>query len=382
MKIIFLEAVQNHGGARMSTLNLAHQMKSLGHQVLIIDLWGADENFNNQVNELNLKYNIINPNDKPFVIYDPNKFKHLKNIYEYYKIQKYYKAEIQKIIDDFKPDVVSVNNIKCLNLLNPKGNYNIDFFVRTWFSRKEIDFKTRHFLNKYKPRYLCVSQSTRQAVFNSGLAELNEIHVLHDVINDDEYFNYTPNIEYFNEKRPIRLLHSGGLLESKGQHIAIYVAKKLKENNIPFKLTLTAVVYVGAESENYLKRIKDLILEYDLSDDIELILNSYNVLQYFKYTDILIHSSYTEGLPRVALEALSYGKPVIANPVGGVTDVIINNFTGFITDFNEVDQYVTSIRKYFNQDTYKQHSQNCRHLIMSEYLLKNRAEMISKIYPY
>src|SRR5690606_12981946 len=132
----------------------------------------------------------------------------------------------------------------------------------------------------------------------------------------------------------------------KGQHIIIEVAKQLKSQSIPFKLTLAGVVYTGGNSSDYYNSILSMIKTYELNDQVEIVINKPNVIEYFKKADLLLHPSSTEGLPRVALEALAFGKPIIANSVGGVTDVVINNYTGFITDFNNIDQYVNYVKKY------------------------------------
>ena len=41
--------------------------------------------------------------------------------------------------------------------------------------------------------------------------------------------------------------------------------------------------------------------------------------------DAYILPSYTEGLPVSILEAMSYGKPILATPVGGIPEVVIDN---------------------------------------------------------
>lgn len=115
---------------------------------------------------------------------------------------------------------------------------------------------------------------------------------------------------------------------------------------------------------------------------VEVVVDPPNIMDFFKTTDILIHPSHTEGLPRVYLEAMALGKPVIANAVGGVTDVVIHNFTGFITDFNNIEQYTTYIKKYINNNTlYKSHSSTARVLIKQNYVDSNQYELINKAYP-
>ncbi len=52
-------------------------------------------------------------------------------------------------------------------------------------------------------------------------------------------------------------------------------------------------------------------------------------IQLLNLSDALILPSYTEGLPISVLEALSYGKPVITTPVGGLPEVI-NKKNGYL----------------------------------------------------
>jgi glycosyltransferase involved in cell wall biosynthesis len=47
-------------------------------------------------------------------------------------------------------------------------------------------------------------------------------------------------------------------------------------------------------------------------------------------SDVAVHSSLREGLPRVVLEALAVGTPLVATAVGGVPDVVTDGVTGLL----------------------------------------------------
>lgn len=54
------------------------------------------------------------------------------------------------------------------------------------------------------------------------------------------------------------------------------------------------------------------------------------IKSYLKVSTVVIIPSMAEGLPNVALEALSTGRPVIASNIGGVPEVIEHNKNGFL----------------------------------------------------
>jgi glycosyltransferase involved in cell wall biosynthesis len=57
----------------------------------------------------------------------------------------------------------------------------------------------------------------------------------------------------------------------------------------------------------------------------------------FAASDIILSTSENEGMPIALIEAQLAGKPVVATNVGGVSEVVINNKTGFVTQKNADD---------------------------------------------
>ena len=57
----------------------------------------------------------------------------------------------------------------------------------------------------------------------------------------------------------------------------------------------------------------------------------------FAASDIILSTSENEGMPIALIEAQRAGKPVVATNVGGVSEVVINNKTGFVTSKNTED---------------------------------------------
>jgi glycosyltransferase involved in cell wall biosynthesis len=57
----------------------------------------------------------------------------------------------------------------------------------------------------------------------------------------------------------------------------------------------------------------------------------------FTASDIILSTSENEGMPIALIEAQLASKPVVATNVGGVSEVVLNNKTGFVTKKNTKD---------------------------------------------
>lgn len=64
--------------------------------------------------------------------------------------------------------------------------------------------------------------------------------------------------------------------------------------------------------------------------------------------DVLINSSASEGVPVTMMEAMSFGIPVIATDVGGVNEIVKNDYNGFLVqnDENIIDNIKNAIVKF------------------------------------
>ncbi|MGO2358377.1 MAG: glycosyltransferase family 4 protein [Mesonia sp.] len=386
MNIIFLEAAQNFGGARKSTLELAKQLQNKGNTVDIIDFWGSCIPFIEEAKRLGLCVKFVDKRDVPIILSDPNKFNVLLNYVSYFYKWLAYRKKISVLIKKINPDLIIVNNVKVLSVLKKSDSYRITFFARGWFLPHTIPKINKIIIKRLVDMYIGVSQSTRQAIYAGGFSKLENIYVVPNGID----FNKTQRLlssskavkiwSDINTDRPFILMHCGGFLKSKGQQVLIQIAQKLKTEKIKFKIMLVGIIYKGTESQKYYEELLEEISRLELGDNIDIILNEPDVVKYFAKTDVLIHPSSTEGLPRVVMEAMSLGKPVIGNAVGGMTDFILNGYTGFLTNYNSVDEYVEFI-KLLSKDKvlYKTISESSKNLIKNSYDFENQLNSFNKI---
>jgi glycosyltransferase involved in cell wall biosynthesis len=379
--IIFLEAVQDYGGARISAVELAERL-SKKHKVTIIDFYGSCKPFLENVTKRGIDLRIIEKRETPYII-NTSPFLLIKiiNFVLFVPHLIGIRKKVQSIIKEIQPDYIILNNSKVLSSLFyfPNKKFKVLFFARGWFILNQISKLDKTLYKYLVDRFVCVSNATKQALFCGGLTSLDNLFVVHNTICEFSLSKEKAIIEK-GENTTI-ILHAGGFLKDKGQLVSLEMAKILKSKGVDFKLILAGLVYKGGESETFHNKIVDLIQLYKLDDVVEIVKNKPNVITYFNACDILIHPSETEGLPRVIMEAMILRKPVVANAVGGVSDYILNGFTGFLPHHNSAEEYAEYVEKLIgNEKLYNFIADNGYNLVKTTFTAENQLNSLDKVF--
>lgn len=96
------------------------------------------------------------------------------------------------------------------------------------------------------------------------------------------------------------------------------------------------------------------------SDRIQYLGEREDAIQYISEAEALCLPSLWEGMPITILEALSQGCPTIGTPIGGITDLIQNNYNGILSNEITEESYYNAVLQFINlsaqeQDTMRAH---------------------------
>ena len=145
----------------------------------------------------------------------------------------------------------------------------------------------------------------------------------------------------FPDKKEWNLLSVGSLEQLyKAPDIVIKAIRILKSRGLDIKLT-----WLGGGK--FLEPMKSMASEFGVSDNISFLGNvgkediEYNLNE----ADLFIHVSRTEGLPRAIIEAMAKGLPVIGSNVGGIPELIDDEFIIAPDDENKLADAIESIMK-------------------------------------
>ncbi|MDA7780504.1 glycosyltransferase family 4 protein [Candidatus Pelagibacter sp.] len=132
------------------------------------------------------------------------------------------------------------------------------------------------------------------------------------------------------DKNKKMILMPGRLTAWKGQETFIE-ALNLVNKELGYESFNAVILGSDQERDIYTKKIKRLAEQYRLTSQLKFIEHCKNMPLAYKISDIVVSASVEpEAFGRVAVEAQSMEKPIIASDIGGSNETITDNVTGFL----------------------------------------------------
>jgi len=126
------------------------------------------------------------------------------------------------------------------------------------------------------------------------------------------------------------ILLPGRLTAWKGQTIFIE-ALNLVNKELGYQSFYAVILGSDQGRDVYTKKIKRLAEQYRLTSQLKFIEHCKNMPLAYKISDLIVSTSIEpEAFGRVAVEAQSMEKPIIASDIGGSNETIMNNKTGLL----------------------------------------------------
>ena len=138
--------------------------------------------------------------------------------------------------------------------------------------------------------------------------------------------NCTSNLNKI-EHTPLKILSIGILAERKNQLEILKFILLCKEKHIQISLTI-----LGNSNTSYGKLCKDFIRENELEDYVFFPGFVSNIEEYFAQADLMILASKVESYPGVIVESMANKVPVLSTPVAGVSELLQDEYNGFLSD--------------------------------------------------
>lgn len=105
------------------------------------------------------------------------------------------------------------------------------------------------------------------------------------------------------------------------------------------------------------------------------------VFSWIARSKVLLVTSKNEGFGRMAIEALACNVPVIANPVGGIFETIIDGQTGFLAEFNDSESFTKLTNKLLDNKSLRDRmGQRGRAIVESQFNINAVSLQYEKLY--
>ncbi len=142
----------------------------------------------------------------------------------------------------------------------------------------------------------------------------------------------------------LRIICVASISARKNQLAILTAMKNLQSHHRKISLKLVGPIV----EDYYFKSLTDYIDLYNIKN-VEFITWSDNVSQLMDEADVFVLTSLNEGVPRVLREALVASMPIIATNVGGVSEAVIDNETGFLLKTDNVQELIDAIDRFIDE---------------------------------
>lgn len=372
----------NKGGSEKYYFELGELLKQHGHEVAYFSM----------KDEKNIK-----TGDKEYFVpkFDLNNSSKLKALDVIYNKEN--EKIMEKALDEFKPDVVHLNNFQrqlSASIIKPIKKRNIPI-VFTAHDVQAICPAITMMDNDKNPCELCMKgkyincikkSCNKGSKLKSALGAIEGYYYRnHKIYTDKIDYIITPSEFYRNKfiedginPNKIQAIHNSIEMndynvETQDDGYALYFGRLSKEKGIlnlinAFAKCNKGNLYIageGPEKEN----IEKIIKENNLEDRVKLL----GFLDKEQMTDVtrkckfvVVPSIWYENCPYSVLETLAIGKPIIGSNMGGIPELVIDNENGFI--YNTVDELTEKMNVLFeNEDLVKQFSKKSKGLAKQNY---------------
>ena len=271
--------------------------------------------------------------------------------------------KIKTIIQEFKPDIVHTHASKA-GAIGRKAAFscNVPAVVHTFHGHVFHSYfgKVKTNLFKNIERYLAKKSSGIIAISNLQKKELCEEHKITSAKKKEGIplgFDLKKFQDNYTDKRKatrlkyeiaddcIALCIIGRLAPVKDHFFFLDVVEELsKKTERKFKVFIVGDGELKLEIENKVNQLQ--------KQGIDIVMTSwiFDIASFNAGMDIMCLTSKNEGTPVSLIEAQASNLPVISTDVGGVSDIVSENETGFIISRKDKRNFVDKLKIMVEQD--------------------------------
>lgn len=307
MKILQILPELKLAGAQIMAEGLIDELILKGHEVEVVSLYSFDTPLSNRMEKKKIKVHFLNKRKgldfKAFFL-------------------------IRRIIREFKPDIIHTHTyalkyayIASRFLYKGKIVHTIHNMAskETTESNRKLE---RKLFKKKIVQPVAISPIVKNSIVEYYGEKPEDVPMIYNGIKLD---NCIPKIDYNFNDDEIRLIHIGRFQEQKNHELMLKAMRIVTNTNKRVRLHCFGAGILEDEIKNMAdsEGVSDYIIFEGTTD------NQYNELH---KADIFLLPSKWEGMPITLIEAMGTGLPVVVTPVGGIPDMVSDQYSGIICE--------------------------------------------------
>lgn len=351
--ILLLVPRMNIGGAESYVALVARSLKSLGYNVFIASAGGA------------LAVELQKEGIKHFFL--P------------IRLSKFISGLLLKrIVEKYNIDLIHANSEAAgIVAVKTRQKYNVDIPI-VYTAHGVLPAKVKDIINQVD-KIIAVSNFSREAAIKEGFSA-NKIEVVYNGVDIDKFKPHEEKRNLLRKKYNIPqdaftmiIVSRIKNLRNKGHQHLLNVLSEYEVS----KYWHLVVIGKGKGRDSLKQKVK----EYNLQDRVHLLGHKTDVENYEDMADVVVLPSYFETFGLVLAEGMAMEKPAVAFKVGGVPEVIEDNKTGFMVDYDNDDELVEKLAILAkNPDLCKQMGIQARKKVAKDFANEIMIKKLEEIY--
>lgn len=249
-------------------------------------------------------------------------------------------------------------------IVHMHGSQLQDYYLRqnSWGKKKIINF--------FKKADLLIVLGDKWRDFILNISPQSNVFVLKNSVE-------IPAKITRNRKGVLCILYSGVLIERKGVIYLLKTINKMIENRED-KILLKIAGSGEKQGE-----LRDYCINNGIMEYVDFLgwVDAKKMNKLYRWADVLVLPSFNEGLPMAIIEAMANALPIIATDVGSVSEIVIDNYNGFLCKKGSVESLYEKIKAlYESRDMLFRFSDNSYKLAKENFSLSVFYEKLTRIY--
>ena len=351
--ILLLVPRMNIGGAESYVALVARSLKLLGYNVYLASAGGALATKLQQEG--------------------------IKHFFLPIRLSKYISGILLKrIIKKYNIEIIHANSEAAgIVAVKTRQKYNVDIPI-VYTAHGVLPAKVKDIINQVD-KIIAVSNFSREAAIKEGFSA-NKIEVVYNGVDIDKFKPHEEKRNLLRKKYNIPqdaftmiIVSRIKNLRNKGHQHLLNVLSEYEVS----KYWHLVVIGKGKGLDSLKQKVK----EYNLQDRVHLLGHKTDVENYEDMADVVVLPSYFETFGLVLAEGMAMEKPAVAFKVGGVPEVIEDNKTGFVVDYDNDDELVEKLAILAkNPDLCKQMGIQARKKVAKDFANEIMIKKLEEIY--